>query len=247
MPSSPKTAVIPATWEVPQTFRDRIGAKAGRQRLMESDGHLLLITHLPPEPDSDQRIPRFFWRHADGSWSSNDMGSGPGALGKHIAAFEQVVDQCEELEENAAGPEQYFQLLEKLAPVHRAASHLQSVLQEALQRASDDRELINLRDRAYELERTAELLYNGAKTSLDYEVARRAAEQAKSAHAMASSAHRLNVLAAFFFPIATLSSIFGMTMLDNWKSGWPPTMFTIVMLVGLAMGFGLLQWVTRRK
>ncbi len=243
MPRSPKVASIPATWDLPQVFRDRLGAKAGRQRLMESEGHLLLITHLPPKPGDDERTPRFFWRHADGSWASNDLGGGPGAIGKHLDAFEQVIDQCEDLERSATGAEMYFELLEKLAPVHRAASHLQGVLQEARQKAGDDRNLIDFRDRAYELERNASLLYAGAETSLNYEVARRAEEQARSTNAMAKSAHRLNILAAFFFPIATLSSIFGMTMLDNWKSGWPPAIFTVVMLVGLAMGFGLHRWV----
>ncbi len=64
--------------------------------------------------------------------------------------------------------------------------------------------MIDHRDRAYELSRQAELLYDDAKNSMDVAVVRRAEEQARASHQMTSSAHRLNIMAALFFPFATL-------------------------------------------
>ena len=82
--------MLPATWDVPQNFRDRLGSSVGRQRAMLSDGHLLLVLHAPPDPDQDQRKGRFFWRKPDGVWASDQMGSGPGAvdLARPVPHFE---------------------------------------------------------------------------------------------------------------------------------------------------------------
>ena len=76
----------------------------------------------------------------------------------------------------------------------------------------DDRDLISFRDRAYEIERTAELLQTETKNAFDLLMARRADEQAESSRRMAVSTHRLNLLAAFFFPVAALSGILGVNL-----------------------------------
>ena len=63
------------------------------------------------------------------------------------------------------------------------------------------------------------LLYNEARNSLDFSIARRGEEQARSSHRMAVSAHRLNLLAAFFFPIATLTALFGVNLRHGLETG----------------------------
>lgn len=242
-----KAPLLPATWEVPAEFRERLGETVGRQRLMSSEGHLLLVTHKPPKPDEDERQPRLFWRQPDGTWASSD-GGGPGAIAKHLGEFSEMLESFENLEHDAARADEYFAILEGLAPLHRAIRNLYAVLQEARQSIPDDRDLINFRDQAYELDRRSELLHSVTKNGLDFAVALRAEEQSAAANDMASAAHRLNILAAFFFPLATLSSIFGMTMLDQWKSGeLPPMSFLLVIGVGVFMGFGLHSWVIQRK
>ena len=104
----------------------------------------------------------------------------------------------------------------------------------------EDRDLLNYRDHAYEIERAAELLYNEAKNSLDFAVAKRTEEQAKSSYKMAVAAHRLNVLAAIFFPIVTISSVLGMNLgrglEEEMFSQW---VFWLVLLAGVACGFVL--------
>ena len=69
-----------------------------------------------------------------------------------------------------------------------------------------------LRDRAGELEREAELLHTDAKNGLDYTVARRSEQLARQSYAMSVSAHRLNMLAALFFPFSTIYLFFAVPM-----------------------------------
>ena len=48
---------VPKSWELPESIRKRLGDDAGRQRLMDEEGHLLMILHQPPEPEeSDDGI-----------------------------------------------------------------------------------------------------------------------------------------------------------------------------------------------
>ncbi len=231
-------SLIPRVWEVPEVFRRRLGNKVGRQRLMVADGHLLLVLHLPPGPDELERQGRFIWRRPDGTWTSSDLGSGPQVVNKHLDQYADLIQKCDEQESHADSVDDYFSVMEALAPVMRSARHQHQVLQEARQACPDDREIINFRDRAYEIERSAELLYAETKHSLDFAVARRAEEQAETSRRMAVSAHRLNLLAAFFFPLATLSAIFG-TNLRHGFEGLPPP-WPLIAMVGLGLLAGII-------
>ncbi len=230
---------IPSVWDVPEIFRKRLGERPGRQRVMEAEGHMLLILHRAALPDEVTRKPAFFWRKPDGEWLSDQQGSGEAGLDTLLDEFDGVFESCENLELNAKQAEDYFEVLERSAPVIRTVRHLHVVLQEARKSVSDDRKLINWRDRAYEIERRGELLYNGAKNALDYAVAKRAEEQAITTHQMAVSSHRLNVLVAFFFPIATMSAIFGVNLKFGFEESSPPWPFLAVMTIGIIFG-GLL-------
>lgn len=240
-------SLLPPVWDVPQVFRERLGSKVGRQRSMIADGHLLLVLHQPPEPDEVERRGRFIWRHPDGTWTSSDQGSGPLVVNRHLDQFADVLQKYDEMGENATVADDYFAVLEAVAPIHRTARHLHQVLQEARQALPEARDIINFRDRAYEIERTAELLYSETKNGLDFAVAKQAEEQAKASHRMAVSAHRLNVLAAFFFPLATLSAIFGVNMLHGFEKMPPPVPFLTMLGVGLLSGIALTAFVTRKS
>ncbi|MBP89457.1 MAG: hypothetical protein CMJ64_22565 [Planctomycetaceae bacterium] len=237
--------LIPHLWQVPQVFRDRMGEHVGRQRLMASDGHLLFVLHAVPEPNENQRHGRFFWRDPEGQWTSADRGTGTHALNKHLDEYEELIAALDHLEEQATTSSEYFAILERLSPVRRAATNLYHVLQQAREECPDLRELINFRDRAYEIERTAELLLTEVKNSLDVAVAKRAEEQAVTSHRMSVSAHRLNMLAAFFFPIATLMAIFGANLRHGWEDTWPPFPMLVVLGFGLALGGILTVFMTR--
>ncbi|HRX79207.1 MAG TPA: hypothetical protein P5307_09115 [Pirellulaceae bacterium] len=239
--------LIPPLWKVPQVFRDRMGEQVGRQRAMIADGELLLVLHAPPKPNENQRHGRFFWRDAEGQWSSKDRGTGLNALNKHLDEYEELIAELDRLEEQATSSGEYFAILEQLSPVQRAATNLHHVLQEAREKCPDFRELINLRDRAYGIERTAELLLAEVKNALDVAVAKRAEEQAASSHQMSIASHRLNKLAAFFFPVATLMAIFGANLRHGLEDVWPPIPMVAVLVLGLVMGAVLAMFVTRKS
>lgn len=239
--------LIPPLWKVPQAFRHRMGEQVGRQRSMVADGHLLLVLHAPPKPNENQRHGRFFWRDAEGQWTSKDRGTGINALNKHLEEYEELIATLDRLEEKATSSAEYFAILEQLSPVQRTVTNLHRVLQEAREECPEFRELINLRDRAYGLERTAELLLAEVKNALDVLVAKRAEEHAVSSHRMSVSAHRLNVLAALFFPLATLMTIFGANLRHGWEDAWPPIPMLVVLGLGLALGGILTMFVTQNR
>ncbi len=233
---SDKKSLLPATWDVPQAFRDRLGSSVGRQRPMFADGHLLLVLHAPPAPDQDERQGRFFWRKPDATWVSDRMGAGPHAVIKHLQEYDQQMDALELQEQQARSARDYFEVMDKLAPLHRAAGNLLAVLQEARKQCPDAHEIIDMRDRAYAIERSADLLASGCKNALDYQIARQAEQQANSGHRMAVASHRLNLLAAFFFPLATISGLFGMEIRSGIEKLPEPYTFVAVVLIGLAIG-----------
>lgn len=239
-------SILPGSWQVPQVFRDRLGDRAGRQRAMFHEGHLLLVLHAPPGPDDATRKGRFFWRQPDGVWSSSDFSGSPQGLDRHLGEYAARLEELEKLEEHATDAETWFRVLEALAPVHRAAAHLHLALQHAREMVPQARELINFRDRAYDLERSAELLHADAKNALDYAIARRAEEQARASHGMAVAAHRLNVLAALFFPITALSALLGVNLVHGLETTrWDPLPFLLLVATGLMSGLLLTAFIMR--
>ena len=235
---------LPVAWEVPQVFRDRLGTRAGRQRPMVAEGHLLLVLHAPPEPDQTTRVGRFFWRSPAGKWVSNEFGTGVNALNKHLDEYEDAVLRLDRDEEEASTASEYFEILDQLTPLHRATRNLYDTLQEARKTCPEVRELIDERDRAYGIDRTADLLFTATKNSLDILVARQAETQSQASQRMARAAHRLNVLAAFFFPIVTLTAIFGANLTSGLENRSPVVFFGVILL-GLALGIVLTAVVTR--
>lgn len=216
-------SILPSAWKVPAVFRARLGEGPGRQRAMESQGHLLLVLHEPPLPGEPERRGRFFWREPDGSWKSSGLGAGVQALRAHLAHFADRVDKLDDELQRAAGANDFFLVLQAIAPLHRTTRNLHAALQQAREMVPGDRELIVLRDRAGEIERAAELLHTDTKNGLDFMVAFKAEEEANRSYEMAVSAHRLNLMAALFFPIATLGAIFGMNLehhVQFWGKPW---------------------------
>lgn len=239
-------SVLPATWDVPPAIRNRLGSKVGRQRVMSADGHLLLVMHAPPKPDELERTGRFFWRNAAGDWTSKDLGPGVRSLSSHVEQYEEAIARLDRMEDQATTIDDFFHVLDALTPLHRSTRNLHHVLEEARTACPDDHELINLRDRAYAAERNADLLREETNNSLSFAMARRADEHAQSTYAMEVAAHRLNMLAAFFFPIATLTAIFGVNLQHGYEQQYSPYLFLATIGAGLALGLILTAFVARR-
>jgi hypothetical protein len=236
------TGKLPLTWKVPASIRARVGDSAGRQRAIFEEGHLLLVLHQPPKVGDTHRVGRFLWRNPQGNWSASDGGDGPSVLNKHLGGYAALIATFDQQEEDAHSSEAYFLVIEGLLPLVRSTSHLYQVLQDARKLVPEDRNLINARDQAYDLERTVDLLYTSAKNGLDFEIAKRAEEEAISSRAMARSTHRLNVLAGFFFPLATISSVMGIDAENYSPAQWAN--LGLVIAGGLAIGLILVIFIT---
>ncbi len=237
--------LFPADWDLPTVLRIRLGYGPGRQRVMEADGHLLLVLHEVPKSHQLERTGQLFWRQPDGDWHCSIPGSGPVGVEQHLQTYADAIDRLTEAVEAARDSESYFDILGQLSPLARAARNMYTAIQEARKLCTDDHELLEWRNKAYDLSRRVELLQGDAKTALDYEVARQTELQAEASHQMATSAHRLNVLAAFFFPLATLAAVLGAN-LQNVLPGVTHRASLVIMLVlGLLLGCGLTYLVTR--
>ena len=238
--SSP--SILPKVWEVPQIFRDRLGSTVGRQRTMFHEGHLLLVAHEPPQVDEFERRGEFFWREPNGTWHSGNGRPGIDGLRTHIEEYASRLNEVSEQEEKVQTSDELFVLIEELAPLQRATRNMFTILQEARELVKEDRAIIDFRDRAYELTRQSDLLSQQLQAALDYRLAKQAEEQARASHEMAIAAHRLNSLAAFFLPIATISSVFGASLKHQMEDYLPPWPFVGMVVVGLVAGVVL--WLT---
>ncbi len=237
--------LIPMTWNVPDSFRKRLGTTAGKQRTMEADGHLLLVVHLPPEVGERSRRGRMLWRDPAGDWRGSDTGSGPVAVRKHLEQYAQVLEEYEKAEAAAVKADDYLPLLEGLAPLQRATRNLEQVMQDARKLVPEDRHLIDFRDQAYDLARTADLLYTDARNGMDIAIIRRAEQQAAASEKSAIAASRFNLLVAFFFPIGILSGVMGANLTNGLEQISPPWPIVTLILVGIISGTLLAMHINR--
>lgn len=225
-----------AGWDLPEALISRLGDKAGRQRAMEADGHLLIILHALPSADDFERQPRLFWRTPHGEWKSlTSTLDGLQSLRRHIEEYAQTIEAMEDKAEASSDADSFYQLLLRIAPLHRSARNMLAALQQGREMV-DDRVLILLRDRAGEVERAAELLHADAKVGLEYSVAKQEEAQTKASHAIAESGHRLNMMAAVFLPLTAISAALGMNLRSGIENVGAPWLYWIILLAGLALG-----------
>ncbi|MEN6494010.1 MAG: CorA family divalent cation transporter [Thermoguttaceae bacterium] len=232
----PSRSPLPELWKIPPVFRQRIRESIGRQRVMQADGHVLLVLHAPPKANEHERAARFFWRSPDGSWQSTS-GAGIGALQKHLAEYDGMLQKLDQMQDDAEWAKDFLEILQQIAPLRRSTRNLYETLQEAREIVSEDNDLILCRDQAYALQRRAELIESDTRSGLECAVVRRAEEQAESSQQMAVAAHRLNLLAALFFPIATIAAVFGMNLRHGLEGTvYDPWLFWLIVSGGLALG-----------
>ncbi|MBL8890494.1 MAG: hypothetical protein JNL67_11000 [Planctomycetaceae bacterium] len=241
-----RSKLLPTVWDIPAYFHGRVGDRPGRQRAMIDNGHLLLILHQPPSKNSRVREPHLFYRKPDGSWHSTADGSGLAALSKHLERFDRLIETLELQEDQAKTANEYMILIEEMLPLKRLLANLHNTLDEARKGLPQVRELINFRDHAYELTRSADLLYEAIQAGAELAQTRHAEAQAKHAQALSQSAHRLNLLVAFFFPLATMATVFGMNLEFGLERFSAPLPFLFVCSVGFVLGVMLLGLIFKR-
>jgi len=231
--------VIPDAWQVPARIRQRVGVQAGRQRAIVEEGHLLLIVHELPKEDDSARAAKLFWRAPDGAWRASGAGQSSGlpVLKRHLDSLQQALHQLDARVDSGRSAQDFFTVLNAATPLQRVVRHLHKALQEARE-GVDDREVIAMRDSAGDLERTAELLVGDARNALEYTVARNAEAQAANGQRAVDAQHRLNLLAALFFPVTAIGSILGMNLRTGMEQA-PPVVFWVVLVLAFASGFAI--------
>jgi Mg2+ and Co2+ transporter CorA len=216
---------------------------------MVHDGRLLLVLHAPPGPDPRVREGRFFWRDVAGRWTPDGSTPAQPGVGQLLTQFENNIADLQSAEDAADTAREYFDLLNRLNPLVRTTRNLQKALQEAREAEPNDRELLLWRDRADTLVRSAELLLADANNALDFAVAQRAEEEVEANRRVATASHRLNVMAAFFLPLATLAAVLGMNLkhgLEKWDIASAPWPTFGVLAVGVVFGALLALFITRK-
>ena len=230
-----KAIYIPKTWDLPESIRKRLGETVGKQRLMNEDGHLLLLLHLPPRAEDDEvRAPMVIWRNPAGEWKSAPTGGGLTGLEAHLAAYRSAIHELDEKVESAKSARQYFDVMRRTHPLQRSTRSMLEVIQSTRQALPEDNRIINMRDQAVDLERGIELIAADARAGMDFTLAEAASQQALSAEVANQEARRLNRLAAFFLPLATLVAVFGMNPPET-VYGTPG--FWMVLAAGIGLGF----------
>jgi hypothetical protein len=225
---------VPKTWDLPESLRVRLGDQAGKQRLMDEDGHLLLILHRVPKPEDDERREAvLFWCNAAGDWRTTATGGGLAALDAHLGEFRDCIHALDDAVESARTPRDYFSVMRAVNPVLRTTRSLLAVMQEARKARPKERRLIVLRDHAADLERAIDLAAGDARSGMEFALAESNEAQAREARVANAEARRLNHMVAFFFPLATLVSIFGM---EDPSQVLAMPGFWAVIGIGLAMG-----------
>lgn len=236
---------LPVFWpQLPEAFRARLSHKyAGRQRAMYADGHLLLVLHKVPETDRRERETVLFWRRPDGTWDSS-VGGGLLKLSEHVESYEDAEAELARWQEEATEAQELFDILERVVPVLHSARNLHCTLQAAREAVPQDRDLIDLRDRAYEIERTLDLIATEAKHAIDHRIAMQAEEESRLSLRGLEVANRLNTLAAIFFPLTALASILGMNLRSGLEES-PVWLFWLVLAAGVVFGIALSLWAMR--
>lgn len=230
-----KPSILPSMWQTPAIFRERLGERAGRQRTMAADGHLLIILHALPKPGDPDREAVFFWRAPDGAWTSTAGGSAPGALDSFLGGFEARADELEARLDTAKSAREFHEVLAETTPLVRTARNQHAALQDAREAVPGDRRILLARDRSGEVLRAVELLNQEAQNSMQYLIAEQAGKNAAASERLAQTGHRLNLLAALFLPLTALGSILGMNLKHGFEDR-SPVLFWLVLGAGLLCG-----------
>ncbi len=239
--------IIPPTWSLPDAIRARLGQTTyGRQRAIVEEGHLLLVLHQPPGADDSRREGVLFWRNPAGDWQFSRGGPGTGALKRHVQAYAELDGKLTQDYDKATDTAALFDLVETLTPLARAARNMHLALQTAREAIKGDTFLIEMRDLAYEIDRNLELLLEDVRNAIQYRMAREAEEQAKLSKEAVHASHRLNILAALFFPLTAIASLFGMNLAHGLDER-SPAIFWLVFVAGTGLGFGMKGWVLAKS
>ncbi|MEY4563243.1 MAG: hypothetical protein RLZZ618_2520 [Pseudomonadota bacterium] len=230
-------------WKLPREISDRLGTETyGAQRAIHERDHLLLVTHEPPQSESNERRHAVFLRLPGGQWLHQGNPQGERVLADLLEQYGNQLAKLEITYSAAQTAHDLFTVMDLLLPLTRAATNLRDTLQSARDMVKDDKLLIDMRDRAVDVARGLELLLANARAGLDYRLAQNAEEQTQAAMNGMRAQNKLNVIAALTFPLMTLAAVFGMN-LRHGLEGLPSWGFWAVFAGGVVLGLMVRGWV----
>ncbi|MBK1877528.1 hypothetical protein [Pelagicoccus mobilis] len=234
-------------WTLPPEIESRLSAESyGPQRAIHEAGHLLIILHRPPSEDDDLNRERIlFLLPPDGKLQCNGKPDGEAKLKRLITDYRtrwEELDRDYSLHLDASG---LFELIEAVTPLKRSSANLANTLQSAREASQDNRFLIGMRDASQDIARAFEILLSDLQTALDFRVAKNAEEQSAKTEEMAAAQHRLNLLAAFTFPVMAVATLLGMNLKHGFEKQHP-SIFWSVLGAGILIGFFVRSWILKK-
>ena len=229
--------IVPEVWNLPRTLRERVGPRAGRPRVMSHEGHHLLLLHQVPKDAEPDRHAVVFWRTPEGDWRCAPGRDDISTLQAHVEAYGDYLEALDARLEKSSHAEDFLGVLQAARPVQRAARHMQLAIAQLKDAVPTDEALLPIRDRAYEIERTADQLVDEANGEMQLLMARRAEEQARLSERIAVETHRLNMLAAVFLPVTALGAILGMNLENGLEHLPEPVTFWSIVAGAFLLGF----------
>ena len=176
----------------------------------------------------------------------NGRANGGKALRALLAEFDAIYDRHDADYKEAKTARALFNILDGLGPLKRTTAHLYEALQQAREATPDEPLFIEQRDEAYTISRAISLLHDEVNLALNFQIAKNAEEQNAKADEALMAQNRLNLLAAFTFPLISIATIFGMNLTHGLEDRHV-LIFWIVFVTGSAVGLGLKSWVLPRK
>ena len=234
-------------WNLPPEIESRLSADSyGPQRVIHEANHLLIVLHRPPSGDDDLNRERVvFLLSPDGKLRCNGKDNGEAQLKSLVSDYRNRWEELERkysLNLNASG---LFELIEAVTPLKRSSANLAATLQAARNAVRDYRLFIGMRDASQDIARAFEILLSDLQTAIDFRVAKNAEEQSAKTEEMAAAQHRLNLLAAFTFPVMAVATLLGMNLRHGFEKQHP-AIFWSVLTIGILIGFFVRSWILKR-
>jgi hypothetical protein len=235
------------SWELPQSIVERLGSNTyGSQRNIFEESHLLIILHEIPSENTHERQHKVFLVKPDQEIWCNGMSNGKFELNQLLANYKSAFEVLEEGIDLAKESKDFFTLLEELVPINRAIKNLSKTLKESRKICQQNSFILEMRDWADDLLRSYEMLLADTKLALEFRIAQNTEEQVQKSTDALRAQNKLNILAAFTFPIMSVATIFGMNLQHGLETR-PNYIFWGVLSSGVLVGLLVKRWLFTKK
>ncbi|MDQ8185384.1 hypothetical protein [Pelagicoccus sp. SDUM812002] len=236
----------PYDWQLPPEIESRLSEDSyGPQRAISEAEHLLLVLHRPPNEDDLRREHILFLLTPDEKLLCNGSPDGIPKLDQLISDYRTRWEELENRYKLDSGASELFDLIEAVTPLKRSSANMANAIQKARELSKDYRYFIGVRDAAMDVSRAFEILLADLRAALDFRIAQKAEQQYVRSEEIAAAQHKLNVLAAFTFPVMAFATLLGMNLQHGFEKQ-SPFIFWGVLTGGVLIGVFVRSWILRK-